>query len=278
MPNLKSGEDKKLDLSASRKRKIKAAEEDSEKLEIKKSSTSRVLTDTASSMQSARHRIMQSDRLLEDDEDDDDEDEIIQESLKTDSKKGISPVMMTLVGVILVLVIIVGFVVLRNTFSREEDPIPSSPPQIESTDPGPTGPDSPGIGTQDFTGDTNMTSNSVLTDPDNFVKDLYGLTLQTDYTVSAIQSAADLVNYKKCRGTWGGGIELYYLDVIYRDTKYVIQVPFKYYKELDDEGIVPVKMEVLRIKSATSDDYLSVISYMTLDEDTLKSILKAQAR
>ena len=74
----------------------------------------------------------------------------------------------------------------------------------------------------------------------------------------------------------GRSLELYYLDAEYKGKKYVIQVPFKYYKELDDSGIIPVKMEVLRIQSETDGTYLSVVSYMCLDEKTLENVLKTQ--
>lgn len=135
-----------------------------------------------------------------------------------------------------------------------------------------------GMGTQDFTQNTNMTTSSVLTDPDQYIEDLYGLTTRVDYTVSNISSVADFVSYTKHRGTWGGGLELYWLEADYKGSKYVIQVPFEYYKELDDTGIVPVKMEVLTIAGSTADEKLTVISYMCLDEKVLEDILKNQAK
>lgn len=135
-----------------------------------------------------------------------------------------------------------------------------------------------GMGTQDFTQNTNMTTSDVLTNPDQYVEDLYGLTTRVDYTVSSISNIADFVSYEKHRGTWGGGLELYWLDADYKGNHYVVQVPFQYYKELDDTGIVPVKMEVLTIDGSTPDEKLTVISYMCLDEETLKDILKTQSK
>lgn len=132
------------------------------------------------------------------------------------------------------------------------------------------------LGTQDFTQDTNWSVSDELTNPDEFTKDLYNLTLNVDYTVSEISNVSDFVSYEKHRGTWGSGLELYWLDVDYKGRKYVIQVPFDYYKELDEIGIVPVKMEVLEIEQGV--DTLYVISYMCLDEDTLKAVLKSQSK
>ena len=129
------------------------------------------------------------------------------------------------------------------------------------------------MGIQDFTGNTNMTNSDVLTNPDKYVQDIYGLSTRVNYTVEAINNVADFVSYVKYRGTWGGGLELYWLEVNYKGSKYVIQIPFSYYKELTVEGIVPVKMEVLTIKGSKSGEKLTVISYMWLDDATLKTIL-----
>ena len=58
----------------------------------------------------------------------------------------------------------------------------------------------------------------------------------------------------------------------------VVQVPFKYYKELDDIGIVPVSMEVLTITNQADGANLTVISYMCLDEKVLQEVLKQQSK
>lgn len=137
---------------------------------------------------------------------------------------------------------------------------------------------STGLGTQNFLESTTMQNGSVLTDPDMYLEDLYGLTTRVDYTVEKISNVADFVSYEKHRGTWGGGLELYWLDAEYKNQHYVVQVPFEYYKELDDVGIVPVKMEVLTIKGSAEGETLTVISYMCLDAETLKDILKQQSK
>ena len=132
------------------------------------------------------------------------------------------------------------------------------------------------IGFQDFTGNTNMKTSNELVSPDEALKDVYNLSVRVDYEVDDIDSVTDFVNYTKCRGTWGGGLELYWLDATYKNTHYIVQIPFKYYKELDDTGIVPVKMEVLRINTigSATDGERTIVSYMTLDEATLKTLLK----
>ena len=134
------------------------------------------------------------------------------------------------------------------------------------------------LGTQNFLENTTMQTSDVLTDPDMYIEDLYGLTTRVDYVVEKISNVADFVSYEKHRGTWGGGLELYWLDAEYKGQHYVIQVPFEYYKELDDVGIVPVKMEVLTIKGSAEGEKLNVISYMCLDAEVLEDILKQQVK
>ena len=213
-----------------------------------------------------------------DDDDDDDEDLLADLPEKS---KGPGKALFIVCGVIVVVIGIILFLVFAG---GDEDEVQYSPPPVtdntqtpaqqeQST---PVTPDLSGMGTQDFTGDTNMQTSDVLTNPDMFVQDLYGLTTRVDYTVNSISSVADFVSYTKHRGTWGGGLELYWLDVLYKENQYVIQIPFRYYKELDEVGIVPVKMEVLSIASSTPGEFLTVISYMTLDEKTLENILKNQ--
>lgn len=217
----------------------------------------------------------------EDDEEDEDEDEIITSSMRNGG--GNSKLLFAVGAVVVVLIVVVGFVLFKGRGGKEPDPGLQQPVQTEPSgsepnpEPGTIGTD-PSLGTQDFTQDTNNKSDSPMTDPDQFTKDIYGLTTRVDYSVAQIQEAADFVSYEKHRGTWGGGLELYYLDAVYKGTKYVVQVPFKYYKELDDVGIIPVKMEVLRIKNETGDGYLTVVSYMCLDEETLKAVLKTQSK
>lgn len=216
------------------------------------------------------------DDLLDDDDNSDDE-IVVSVSSKADKSK----YLFILAGVAVVLIVIVVFLVFRLGSESSEPPVQYTPsvPDTSLPTPAPEVIDgTAGLGTQDFTKNTNMTSSSVLTDPDSYTKDIHGLTIQVGYTVQSITNVADFVSYTKQRGTWGGGLELYWLDAEYQGNKYVVQVPFKYYKELADEGIIPVKMEVLTIEGSTPQQTLNVISYMTLDETTLKSILKQQGK
>lgn len=215
--------------------------------------------------------------LLDEDEDDgdEDEDEIIQASMPANKGQKMDPKIIGICCAVVAVIVVMAFLLL----SGKEEPAPVTPKPTEDTTPSQPEPEKWGndnLGIQDITQDTNWKSDSPLSNPDGFVEDIDGLTTRVDYTVSAIQSnVIDFVSYTKKRGTWGGGLELYWLDCTYKDNQYVVQVPFKYYKELDDTGIVPVKMEVLYIKEANGDT-LSIISYMSLDEETIKTIIKSK--
>lgn len=209
-------------------------------------------------------------------EDVEDEDEIIQASVKSKKAGDVNLTLYIVLGVGVAILVVILFLIFGGKKNPETDPNPVSPSEVvqETTSVGPTDDPKPsGIGIQDFTGNTTMTSDSPLTNPDGFVEDINGLTTRVEYEVTGINNITDFVNYTKKRGTWGGGLELYWLDCTYKGAKYVIQVPFQYYKELDETGIVPVKMEVLQVKQPTGET-LIIISYMSLDEATLKNLLK----
>lgn len=191
--------------------------------------------------------------------------------------KGASPIVAGACIGVAVIAVIVGFFVVKGLGDEVDEPIKevqdappittTTPPQAQTS-----------LGFKDFTDSTNMVSDSNLSNPDTYVEDLYGLTTVVNYTVLGIRDSYDFVSYEKKRGTWGGGLELYWLEAEYKGSKYSIQVPFKYYKELDASGIVPVRMEVLEVKGSTSTETLTVVSYMCLDEKVLESVLKNQGK
>lgn len=274
--------EKKIDLrSALGKKKSKSEDDlaiDEEEGQASGRSTSRPASASAPKQGS---RIKPAQNIFDDSEDEE-EDEIIAESKK--DKAGIkaffTPQTLALCAVPLALAIVFIFVMrVRESKQTVQDP---NVVQTQTVSAEPTHTQAPeptlGVGLQDFTGNTNNMSDSPPEDPAGFTHDLYGLTTQVNYEVASIKEAADFVNYKKHRGVWDSGLELYWLEATYREKQYVIQVPFKYYKELDDVGIVPVKMEVLQIKLETDGSLATVISYMSLDEATLKSIMKSQSK
>lgn len=146
---------------------------------------------------------------------------------------------------------------------ENEDGSTSTIPESSNTNSGSSASqNSASAGLPNFNVNTNMKSDSDVTNYSEFVKNLQGEDVKVDYTVSRIDSKQDFVNYTKYRTVTGTGIELYWLDVVYKDRSYTIIVPFKIYKELDDVGIVPVTMEVLILT-----DNSEIISYMEVNTE-----------
>lgn len=116
-------------------------------------------------------------------------------------------------------------------------------------------------------GDHN-TNTGEVTDSAEFLKDINGSQIPKHYEVKKINYETDFVSYTKKRGVTGDGVELLWLDAEYKGNPYVIQVPFKVWKELDETGITVVDMEVLTI-----DKNLKVISNMKV-KDNYKEIME----
>ncbi len=271
MPDLGEPQKKKLDLSGAKNKRQSSASGDKGSA----SAGGRIPTRTQRVTRATQRLVSVDDE--DDDEELDDDDEIISSSLKANQGSKFDKRLYGAIAAVLVLVVVLIFV-LMNRGGKEPvvDPAPTDTPTVGDPTPVPSEDYSdPNVGFQDFTGNTNMTSDSPLSNPDGFIEDINGLTTRVEYEVTSIQSAVDFVNYTKRRGTWGGGLELYWLDCTYKDKHYVVQIPFQYYKELDDTGIVPVKMEVLYSKQPTGE-MLTIISYMSLDEQTLKTLLKSK--
>lgn len=113
---------------------------------------------------------------------------------------------------------------------------------------------------------TTMNQNS-KPEQDVMVKDLNGLSLIQNYTVTEIKTVTDFINYKKHRAITDDGMELLWLEADYKGKSYRVTVPFSIYKELDAEGITVVDMEVLDLGNGST-----IISYMKVREDYKKKL------
>lgn len=131
----------------------------------------------------------------------------------------------------------------------------------------------PGISdtTQDVSGSSPNQNVSDAGEFTSSVTDLNGNELDENYVVSSREVVTDYVNYEKKRGVTSEGLELYWLDVTYKDKPYVIQVPYQTWVNLDSKGTTVVDAEVLNI-----DDGSQVISYMQLKGDINDIINKAE--
>lgn len=77
------------------------------------------------------------------------------------------------------------------------------------------------------------------------------------YKAKSIDFTRDMVNYEKRRAISDVGMEIYWLDVVYKEKNYQIQIPFYIYSDLDKKGITIVSMEIL-----TLEDDSKLITYM----------------
>ncbi|GAA0101595.1 hypothetical protein UT300012_23100 [Paraclostridium bifermentans] len=114
----------------------------------------------------------------------------------------------------------------------------------------------------------NKVNNGKLTPSGDFLKDVNGNQIPTNYEVKQVKEETDFVNYEKRRGVTGDGVELLWLDAEYKGVPYTVQVPFKIWKELDPKGITVVSMEVLYLQ-----DDKKVISFMSV-KDNYKELLE----
>ena len=123
-------------------------------------------------------------------------------------------------------------------------------------------------GLPDTKNGNKMNNNGEMTDTKGFISDVNGNKIPKDFVVQRVSDETDFVNYVKRRGMTGDGIELLWLDAQYKGIPYSVQVPFKIWKELDQQGITVVDMEVLYL-----EDGSKVISYMKV-KDNYKEILE----
>ena len=118
----------------------------------------------------------------------------------------------------------------------------------------------PGIADYDNS-DKNKTTPKVYSDTD-FVKDLNGVDVSAVYNVQNKEYIQDYVNYETRRAIIDEGMEMYWLEAVYKGKKYRLQVPFYYFKDLDESGICKVEIELLTLEGGAK-----VISYMQIISD-----------
>lgn len=164
-----------------------------------------------------------------------------------------------------------------SAIEQSSEPSPSESSNTTKQEPTATFEDDDSInpGISDTTQDVEGSSpNQNLSDAGGFtqsVTDLNGNELSENYVVSSREIVTDYVNYEKKRGVTSEGLELYWLDVVYKDKPYVIQVPYQTWVNLDLKGTTVVDAEVLNI-----DDGSQIISYMQLKGDINEIINRAE--
>jgi hypothetical protein len=129
-----------------------------------------------------------------------------------------------------------------------------------------------GAGIKDISGDT-VKKNDTEVSKDTFVMDLNGNTVAEKFEVKGIHTVTDFVSYKKKRSVTGKGIELYWLEAIYKGQPAKIQVPFSIFKEMDPTGITVVDVEVVELD--TGDGILHEVATNFIVRPDYKEKLQA---
>lgn len=161
------------------------------------------------------------------------------------------------IGSIAVVAVVVGIILITsNTKKEEKIPVMSSTQTLTDEVKEPVTAGSPNLQV-----DNNFVNSTTPVEGTILVKDLNGKAIDTDFTVRFIQTRSDYINYEKKRAVMGDGIEFYWLEAIYLDKPYKVQVSFKVFKELRPKGIIKVKLEVLTLESGSE-----IVSYMEVDE------------
>lgn len=127
---------------------------------------------------------------------------------------------------------------------------------------------SEGYGIGSVTKDTK-TSNQTIVQSDTFVKDLDGQDIPEMFEVKAITYISDFVTYTKHRAVTGDGIELYWLDGKYKGQSCRVTMPYKYFKEIPDEGAVICKVEIIQTKEGNK-----IATWFQFDPDSYNKLIK----
>lgn len=154
-------------------------------------------------------------------------------------------------------ILVIGFIVLKlfegkgGVSESAQPPTPTIVPPETSTS----------YGNGDSTSGTQGVVGDKVVDIDKFTGDFEGNQVPLNYEVSSISFVNDMVNYEKFRATTGEGLELFWLDIIYKEKEYRAQVPYYIYVQLEDKGIIIVNMEVLTlVDGGTMITFMQVVS------------------
>lgn len=174
-----------------------------------------------------------------------------------------------IIGACAVIGIIIAFIVVPKIFNNKdkipvEEPVAvvsESPTPLESATPNPD--DGFRVGDTNYKDSKKNTTTARYFDANDFVKDLEGNDVKAVYSYKDRTYIKDHVAYTAKRGIIDDGMEIYWIDVVYKKKKYRVQVPFYYFKDFDDTGICRVEIELL-----TLDNGSQIISYMqVISED-----------
>lgn len=118
------------------------------------------------------------------------------------------------------------------------------------------------VGLPEFNTKENGSTTAIVYSSSDYIKDLNGADIPAVYNVAQRTYERDFVNYEKKRAIIDMGMEMYWLEILYKDKAYRCQVPYYIFKDLETTGICVVEIEVL-----TLDGGEQVISFMQVVSD-----------
>ena len=113
------------------------------------------------------------------------------------------------------------------------------------------------IGLPEFDPKENGVTTATVYSASDYIKDLNGYDIPAVYEVANRTYVRDFVNYEAKRAIIADGMEMYWLEVVYKNKPYRCQVPFYIFKDLETTGICVVELEVLTLEGGEQ-----IISFM----------------
>ena len=189
-----------------------------------------------------------------------DEDLITEEQLATEQTKGIKkdPAQAKGRKVVLIFVAIIALLIIGFFGSKLLNKSSNEVNEAEEDNLIPTPISSDYIPQEDLIVD-GVEIDGELVDPADIVQALDGTNMKKNFKVTDIEFKRDMVNYVKKRAQTDEGMEFFWLDIVYKDKQYKVQIPYHVYRDLDKKGIVVVSMEILKSKDQSVISYMEVV-------------------
>lgn len=118
------------------------------------------------------------------------------------------------------------------------------------------------VGLPEFDSRENGSTSATVYSANDYIKDLNGNDIPAVYNVANRSYVKDFVNYEAKRAILADGMEMYWLEMQYKNKPYRCQVPYYVFKDLETTGICVVEIEVLTLEGGEQ-----VISYMQVVTD-----------
>ena len=118
------------------------------------------------------------------------------------------------------------------------------------------------VGLPEFDPKSNGQTTAIVYSAGAYIKDLNGSDIPAVYNVATRTYVRDFANYEAKRAIIADGMEMYWLEILYKDKPYRCQVPYYVFKDLDTTGICVVEIELLTLEGGEQ-----VISFMQVVPD-----------